>query len=179
MAVKLNLLPLDYAVSDSVAQVLKISRPLNVILLGIFLVTGLSMAGFFIFSSITIKNLNTTNNTLKRQIQSLQTAQQQVVLLKDRLGKIKKAYTKPSAIKNLNTMEPVLAILPDTASVSELDIDTQKTTVTVNFKTNQGLTNFMTNVSSQTSFSSISLDSFSYGPLDGYLVGFSFIPNTK
>jgi len=179
MAVKLNLLPQDYAVSDSVALVLKIARTLNIILLGIFVVSGLLMAAYFIFSSVTIKSLNTTNNTLKNQIQSLQTAQQQVILLKDRLGKIKRAYTKPSAVKNLTLVEPILASLPNTSSVSELNIDPQKTAMTVNFKTNSALTVFMSNLGTQTSFSGISLDSFSYSPSDGYFVGFSFVPNLK
>lgn len=178
MAVKLNLLPSDYVVSDSVASVLRIVHPLNLILLGLFLVSGLGMAAFFIFSSITIKNLNATNNTLKNQIQSQQTAQQQVVLLKDRLTKIKKAFTKPSAVKNLALVDPILARALGTSSIVSLEVDAQKTVVSVNFKTNSSLTDFLANLNSLTTFSSISMNLFRYTPGEGYTVEFAFVGKT-
>jgi len=179
MAIKLNLLPQDYAISDSVAGILKIAKPLNVILLTIFLLTTVGMSIFFVVSSVSIKNLNSDNETLKNKIQAQQSAQQQVVLLKDRLGKIKKVYLKPNAEQNLSSIDGFVNDLPSTVSVSELTIDFQKITMLVNFKNNTDLRNFMSSLRDQQTFSNISIDSFSYNKTDGYIVGLVFVVKSQ
>lgn len=175
MAVKINLLPQDYTVSDSVARVIKIVRPLNVILLSIFLVAALGAAGFFILSSITIKNLSTTNSTLTNQIESLQSAQQQVVLLKDRLGKIRRIMSKPGAYKNIAPINPILVAFFGSSTLTELDADSEKTLLTLNFKSGTDLSNFLDSISENPSFSNVAMNSFNYNPSNGYTVGFSFV----
>ncbi len=173
MAVKLNLLPSDYTVSKPVAAVLKVVRPLNVTLLAVFLASALGMAGFFIFSSVTLKNLNSVNNNLKSQIQSQQAAQQQVVLLKDRLSKIQRVQSTPGASKNLALVIPFVNAIGDDSVLTELDLDSQKTALSIGFKSNTNLTNFIKSLNSQSPFSSITLNSFNYNPVSGYLVEFS------
>jgi Tfp pilus assembly protein PilN len=173
-AVKLNLLPSDYSVSKPVANVLKIVRPLNVALLAVFLAGALGMAGFFIFSSVTLRNLNTANNSLKAQIQAQQEAQQQIVLLKDRLGKIKRIYEVPGASKNFSSMVPFINSIGETNNISEFEVEPQKISLTVAFKSNSELSRFMRSLDSQSPFATVALDSFSYNPASGYTVGMSF-----
>jgi len=174
MAVKLNLLPQDYAVSDSVNNVLKIARPTNVILLCLFLVISLSVAGFFIFESINIKKINTTNTLLRSQIASQEKAQQQAVLLKDRIGKIQQVFAKPEAYKNLNAINPVLLGVSEDASVSDLEVGPEGANVEINFKTNSSLLSFLDSLKSQVSFSTVSIEKFNYDSESGYSVGFLF-----
>lgn len=174
MAVKLNLLPSDYAVSKPVATVLNIVRPLNVILLAIFLACALGMAGFFIISSVSLNDLNSTNNSLKNQIQAQQVAQQQEVLLKDRLGRIQTVYNYPSGLKNFTAISSVIGSLPVNSSVSEMDLNSEKTDLSVLFTSNSDLTNFVKTLNSQNAFAGITLNSFGYNPTNGYLVGVSF-----
>ena len=175
MAVKLNLLPSDYAVSKPVATVLNIVRPLNVILLAIFLTCALGMAGFFIISSVSLNSLSSTNNSLKNQIQAQQVAQQQEVLLKDRLGKIQTVYNYPSGLKNLTSIGSVIGMLPVNSSVTEMELTSEKTSLSVLFTSNSDLTTFVKTLNSQNTFSGISLDSFAYNPANGYMVGVSFV----
>jgi Tfp pilus assembly protein PilO len=175
MAVKLNLLPSDYTITGPLATLIKVVRPLNVTLLAIFLAAALGMTGFLIFSSVSLNNLNSTNNSLKSQIQSQQAAQQQVVLLKDRLGKIKRVIAMPSASKSLSNINPLLDSVGETSAITGLDIDLQKTKLSIDFKSNSELTNFVNGLSSQNNFSAILIDSFSYSPVTGYSVGFSFV----
>lgn len=174
MAVKLNLLPQEYTLSGPVARVIKIARPLNIILLSIFLASSLGVAGYFIFSSITLGNLNTANTSYKNQIKAQQAAQQQIVLLKDRLGKIKQVFAKPDTAPNLLAIASIVNSVSGNASVTELDADSQKASLTVAFKNNYELSNFMNLINSQTAFSTISMDTFNYSPKTGYSVAFSF-----
>ena len=174
MAVNLNLLPSDYEVSDSVAKLIKSARQLNVILLAIFFAGALSMAGFFVFSAISLQNLNTQNTNIRNQIQVQQTAQQQVVLLKDRLSKIKRVQAVPGAAQNLTAISPLIGSVSDSGSVSELNVSPQKTSMSLTFRTNSDLVSFIKTLNGNTNFSSITMDSFSYNPTTGYLVSFSF-----
>ena len=174
MAVKLNLLPTDYALTGPVRQLIKVVRSLNVVSLALFFVTAVGMGGFFIFSSISLNSLVAENNKLKNQIQMQSVAQQQVVLLKDRLAQIKTARAIPSATKNFEKIGPVLSLVTGNSFVSELGVDPQKTTASVIFKSNSELTSFLKNVSSSTTFASVSLGTFSYSPVTGYQVELRF-----
>jgi hypothetical protein len=174
MAAKLNLLPPDYALTGPVGQIVKFARPLNVILLALFLVTVLGMGGFFIFSSLSLKSLTADNDSLKKQIQAQSTAQQQIVLLKDRLGKIKTVQGLPTATQNLTSIDPVLVLVAGNSFLSELDVDSQKVAATIVFKSNSDLTNFLKNISLNTTYSSVSLGTFNYSPAVGYQLSLSF-----
>ncbi len=175
MAVKLNLLPTDYALTGPVGQIVKFARPLNVILLALFLIMVLGMGGFFVFSSLSLRNLVADNDSLKNQIQLQSVAQQQIVLLKDRLGKIKTVQAIPTATDNLNGMDPLLVLITGNSFLSELNVDVQKVTATIIFKSNSELTNFLKAVNSNTSYSSVSLGTFNYNPTAGYQISLSLI----
>jgi hypothetical protein len=175
MAVNLNLLPQDYKVSDSVAKIIKIVRPLNVILLAVFLLSAIGVGAYFVYSTTVIENLDTTNTTLRNQVKSLQSAQQQAVLLKDRLGKIGKIYAKPAASKNLGAVDFLIKSLPPTTTINLMDIDAEKTGVTYAFATNTDLTNFLNLLNNQTNLD-VTMTSFNYETTNGYVVGFSFVP---
>ncbi|HKB88798.1 MAG TPA: hypothetical protein VKC53_04065 [Patescibacteria group bacterium] len=174
MAVKLNLLPEGYALSGPLSQVVKLVRPLNVILLAFFLIVVLGMGGFFIFSSFSLRNLNTANDALKSKIQSQATAQQQIVLLKDRLKQIKTVQGLPTALKNMTSITPLLASSSGTILVSELGVDPQKAAVSVVFRSNSDLTSFVRSLNTVKSFNTVSLGAFSYNPGSGYLVTLNF-----
>lgn len=174
MAAKLNLLPPDYAISGSVRQLLKLAKPLNVILLSLFLITVLGMGGFFIFSSFSLNNLKATNTKLEGQIKAQEAAQQQIVLLKDRLGQIKTVQSLPNAAKNLTNVDPYLSILSPNSIISELDVDAQKTSSSIVFRSNSELSAFMKNLNTNKVFSTISLNTFSFNPSGGYLVGVDY-----
>lgn len=174
MAVKLNLLPSDYALTGPVRQIINIARSLNVILLALFFVTGIGMGGFFIFSSISLNGLTKENNSLKTQIQAQSVAQQQIVLLKDRLAQIKSVQAIPSASKNFGKISPILNMVTGNSYISELGVDSQKTTASVIFKSSSELTNFLKSVSSDKTFSAVSLGTFNYSPIMGYQVGLNF-----
>lgn len=174
MTIKINLLPENYALAGSVGQVVKLVRPLNVILLALFLVTVIGMGGFFVFGSLSLKSLGSANDSLKSQIQTQEVAEQQIVLLKDRLGQIKTVQAIPNVTGNLNNVDTFLTSLSGNSLISGLDVGPLKTSTSIVFKTNSDLTNFMQSLNSNKIFDSISLGTFSYNPAGGYLVGLDF-----
>lgn len=174
MAVKLNLLPPDYSLSAPVRQTIKMVKSLSVILLGLFIVMTSGIGAFLIISSISLKNLSAENESLKVQIQEQSTVQQQVVLLKDRLSQIKTVQAMPSAIDNLNKIIPVSNLVTGSSYISELSVDTQKTSASIVFRSNSDLTNFFKSISENEDYSSITLGTFNYSPIVGYQISLSF-----
>lgn len=172
MAVNINLLPSELKVSTSLAQSLKIVRMVGVIALGVFLLFGLGVAGFFIISTVELNNLNTSNNSLKGQLTGMSTTEQQFFLLKDRIAKIKTAESISSATKSLIDFEPFITPL-QTSKIAELDITPSKVTTTINFNSNEELTNFMTAISSSTIYKNVTITSFGYNPAVGYSLSMS------
>lgn len=170
MAIKINLLPPESTISGPVAQMMKVARMLNVIFLGVFLVVGFGLGVFFVVSSLQLQDLNATNNKLKGQITAQETSEQQLVLLKDRLAKIQTVKNLPDTTKNMVKVDPFIRELVGNTSLTELEVDAQKTDLSVLFRTNSDLTNFLKSMSDNKVYKSSILSSFGYNPSSGYLV---------
>ena len=174
MAIKLNLLPPEYAVSKGLTRLLKTTRMLGVIGLAGFVVFALGLTGFFIFSSFELRNLKAENDSFKGQITALNTSEQQVVLLKDRLKKIKTMQTIASSAKNLTSIEPLITAIGQDTTLTELSIDPQKVETSVLVRSNSELTAFLGNLKNSQVFKSIILTSFGFNPVSGYLINIRF-----
>lgn len=173
MAIKMNLLPPEYGATKGLGKLLKSVRTLGIVSIAVFLVFALGISAFFIISSVTLNNLNSNLDSLKVQITSQQASEQQIVLLKDRLAKIKLALNSPSANKNLAAIYPYVSGLPGDASLSEFKLDSTKADITVVFRSNDQLTSFLQKLGGSKDFNSVSLTSFVYSPESGYSVGIS------
>lgn len=174
MAVNINLLPGELKVSSGLSQVLRIVRMIGVISLAAFLVFGLGVAAFFIFSTVELNGLNSTNTNLKGQLSALSTTEQQFVALKDRLAKIKSAQSQSSATKYLTDFVPFIAPFTGT-TVNELDVDPGKLSVTLNFHSNSDLSTFIKSISSTDIYKNVTVNSFGFSPLGGYLVNLTIL----
>lgn len=170
MAIKLNLLPPKYGALGNVGKVLKATRALGVIAMALFFVFALAVSAFFIISTITINNLNSDVNSLKSQVTAQQTSEQQIVLVKDRIGKIKTVLATPDALKNLTAINTYISGLSGTTALTDLSIDPLKVDMSLTFRTNADLTNFMTQISQDKNFGSIALTSFGFAAATGYSV---------
>ena len=171
MAIKLNLLPPELAIDKNLSSLLKLSRSLGVISIAAFLIFVLGVGGFFIVSTVTLNNLNTNTDALKKQIADQETSEQQIVLLKDRIKKISLVQSTPGSLNNLVAIDPFLLNLTADSSVSELSVDSQKTQLLLNFKSNSQLSTFLDTLSASDVFKTVVISSFSLSPVSGYSVG--------
>lgn len=171
MAVTLNLLPTELAVGKNLARALKTIRALGVILLAVFIMFIVGVSAFFIFESINLKNITNDMSDLGNQIKAQETSEQQIVLLKNRIGKIVILQKQPNSSKNLSAIEPFLATLPGNTPINELNVDSQKITLSLTFKSNSALSTFFSSLNNTSSFKSVVLSSFGFNPVSGYLLG--------
>lgn len=175
MALKINLLPPESTVSGPMGQLIKITRALNIILLGGFILFAFGLSAFFIFNSLKLQNINSEIAQLKSSVSAQESSEQQVVLLKDRLGKVQLLQSLPSSMKNMVNIDNFLATIEGNATLTELDVDSQKTDISMLFRNNADLSNFLRSITSSKLFKSATLSSFGFNPASGYLVSIHLI----
>lgn len=172
--IKINLLPQEISVNKSVANFAKIIKRLNIFLLVVFIVFALGLGVYLFFGARQLTSLEVEASDLETQIKSQQKVEQSMVLLKDRLVKIKLVEGTESAREVLELMDPVISLLPLDAQLGELSVDSKKIDMGVSFPSSASLNNFFTVLDNLDNFAKINLSNFSFNPSTGYLVGFSF-----
>lgn len=176
MAIKINLLPPESTVSGPLGKIIKITRTLNVIFLAGFIIFAVGLGAFFIFSTLQLQNINASMDQVKREISAQEKSEQQLIILKDRLGKIQVVQGLPNSIKNLSGVDPLISALPsESASLTELDLDSKGIDLSVIFRSNSSLTNFVSSLSESQLFRTVVMTSFGYNPATGYLVSLTLI----
>lgn len=170
MAIKVNLLPPEYSVSGPLSKALKTLRTLNVILLAAFIIFATGLGGYILFSVFQQRSLNEQEAQLKAQVTAQQQSEQQLVLMKDRLGKIQTLKTVSGAEENLEKIDPLVASITGDNLLTELEVDSRKIDLSVLIRTNSQLSAFLGSLRSQEVFNTIVLSSFGFNPASGYLV---------
>lgn len=175
MPVNLNLLPDNVAPKGGLARTLTMTKQLTVILLAVFIIIVVGISGFFLVSSLELDRLTSEIDSLKTQIAQQETVETQVVLLKDRIDKIKTAQKIASAQGPMDQITPVISSIPQGSALADLSLDSTKTDLSVAFDSSASLGDFFKQLTTSTSFSSIVLTSFGLNPASGYLASLRFI----
>lgn len=174
MAVKVNLLPEDLAVKKGTAKIAKLFKSLTTISLVVALVVGVGLLIFFLVSYFQLKGLESNIADVEAQVKAQETTEQRVVLLKDRLTKIKQIQAIEDASKPIEDISPFLNTLPVEASLGEFDVDSDKIDASFRFASSTSLNDFFTSLLDFDAFPRATLTSFGFNPNNGYLVGVRF-----
>ncbi len=175
MAIKLNLLPEELAVNKKLTSTVKALKNLSLISVILLILFSLGVLGYFLVSSTQLRNLEADISELSARIETQETVEQRIVLIRDRVIKIKAIETIDSAGDNFSEVLPVVDSLPADASLNELSIDSQKIDASMTFRSSSSLSQFFSNLTSFENFSKITLSSFGLNPATGYVVGLRFI----
>jgi len=171
----LNLLPPELSVSKNLNSFLKTVRSLGVIGIAAFLIFGVGVSAFFIFSTISLNGINANVTKLKGQVSAQQKSEQQIILVKDRLEKIASIQNLPNSSSNQTAIEPFLTNLSVNSSLGELEIDPAIVRLSANIKTNSDLSTFLGSFQSSDVFKTVDLTSFSLSPINGYSIEISAV----
>lgn len=174
MAIKVNLLPEDLAVKKGTAKIAKLFKSLTTISLVVSLVVGVGLLLFFLISYFQLKGLESNIADAEVQVRAQETTEQRVVLLKDRLTKIKQIQAIEDASKPIEDISSFLNTLPADTSLGEFDVDSDKIDASFRFASSSSLNEFFANLLTLDQFSRASLTSFGFNPASGYLVGVRF-----
>lgn len=175
MAVNLNLLPQDLAIGRNYSKIIKVIRAVNIILLTFFLISLIGIGIFYSINSLRLSSLVSQNKNLISKIKAEETTEQKLILLKDRIAKVKLAYSSDSLTKSIDLVSPIISQLPDTALINELNLDMNKITASFLFRSGGDVSTFFQNIYSSNLFKGVNLTSFGFSPKTGYLVSLELV----
>lgn len=169
----INLLPTDISPKGPVVKISSLIKNLAVISFTLFLLTAFGMLAVFVLNSVQIRSLNQTSEELKTSIKSLETTEQGLVLVKDRLSKANLVLAVESGGDEAAGLGTITAGLPASVALTEAVISKDVLETTFVATDSQGLTTLMAQIISQEAFAKVDLVSFSFNPNAGYIPSFS------
>lgn len=168
-----NLLPTDISPKGPIVKLSNLLKNLAVIAFAIFLLAAFGMVAMFILNNAQIKDLEARSEALKTSIRSLETTEQSLILVKDRLGKAKQALALESGKDETEGMEIITSGLPSGVTLSEAVISKDVLDATFITLDSESLASLMAIIISQNTFKKVELISFSFNPNSGYVPSFS------
>ncbi len=98
-----------------------------------------------------------------------------MVLVKDRIGKANKIYSKSDISTSIENFELINANLSSSVFLMEAKIDDKKTEGSYAISSSLGLVRFMSNLLVSDLYSKITMKSFSFTPAFGYMVSLEMV----
>ena len=172
MAANVNLLPKELAPSESVNKLGKVLNTFAAGVTGLFIVLAVAGGLTLYFFTARFNNLNQEQTDLKNSITNLQTSESQLILLKDRIGKIQTLlgsrvneglYTKQKEITNS---------LPSDMALERNEIGQGKSTIELVSNTSRSVTDLMSVILSKSDLSSLIMQEMTFNPYQGYKIVF-------
>jgi len=176
MPVKFNLLPEEQRVNRSLYNFLKLTRSLGTIFLAMLILSLGGCLAFFTISYFRLKNIEKLKVATTSEIHTYEVSEQQLVLLKDRIGKIDAILASPNAQDNLNKSKGLLDIVGGNTLLNDLTIDPAKIEMTLMFVDNADIGGFFDSISRSGQFNLVKMQSLGLNPNIGYSATFDLEP---
>lgn len=165
----INLLPEEITPKGFAVRLAQILRNVATVGLALLVVSGVGIGAFFILTSVEIRSSTARQDQLKSTVKSLEGTEQSLVLLKDRVGKVKQVLGADTVSPSIVKAGTIITSFPPDVSPKEIQIgDISKITVSVTDTSE--LTKFMSGVITASKFKRIDLRGFSFSPTGGYLI---------
>lgn len=173
---KINLLPADLGPKASVLKLANLGKKVAVIISLSFLIFGILLGGYIIFLNLELRNSNSKQTSLKTSISSLQSTEQSLYLLKERIGKIRLLLTKEPETSVFESTNNALFNISG-INFTHILVSADKTTVSGNSQSTSALSTFFAGVLASETYKTAKLTTFSFNPKLGYVFGLEL--NTK
>lgn len=167
----INLLPDEYKVKTPLFKFFLNLKKIALVELSVFFVILGSLFGYFLYLKYEIDISLKRQEVLKNEVKSLEKEEQQFVLIKDRLRKIENIISKQSQSSTANVFVSLRDLFP-LQYLQQADMGGGKIEITFLFPSADILTQFLSNIVTQSNFNEVKISSFSFAPDKGYLVSF-------
>lgn len=166
---EINLLPVEITPKGFSIRLATILRNVATVGFVILLIAGVGIGAFFLITSTEIRTSNTRQDQYKTTIKSLESTEQSLVLLKDRVGKVKTVLGLDTVSPEVQKAGAIISTFPPDVEAKEIQIS-EITKFTVAVTDTSELTKFLSSVIAANKFKKIDLKGFSFSPTGGYLI---------
>lgn len=168
---EINLLPIDLSQKSETSLAANSVKKIILVLSSIFLV--LIVLGIilivFLTNQVNASTLRATN--LKAEIQKLETVEQKLILVKDRIAKIKEAQGEINTETSLETLNPIMSNLPANVTLDSISIENDGAIeFAVISRDSLGMATYMNSLVSSGIYKELSLSDFVFAPETGYKI---------
>lgn len=173
----INLLPTQLALKGKDKIVIEAVRKIALIGFLLLILASLVIAGYLVYALFRVRLSVNNEEALKSEIGSFQQTEQGLFLIKNRLSRIKSVLAKESANDQITKLSGLLQALPPDFRVLEIQVTSQKVTLSLIFFSSDSFGNFYKRLIDLKLYSSVSLKSLSFNPSAGYLATFELSGN--
>lgn len=168
---RINLLPDELLNKTSARKIADFLKSIIASTFAVFFLGVLGGVSYLIILNVQFKNLSNRQVQLKTSVQSLETTEQQIVLVKDRIKKANQVLgdTKTEVlVESFNNS--ILNFVPAGVRIVEAKVTKESTTASFVVTSSKALTALFSNMTSSEDFSKVRLETLSFSPSVGYLV---------
>lgn len=165
----INLIPEEVAPKGAAARLSIFLRTVSAIGLTLFILVVFGLTSYYLVNYFQLRASESRQENLKNVISSLQDTESSLILLRDRLSKVKEVYAHDSADKNINAVSQVFAQVPSGISISDFETTLKKIDMSVIAQSSLSLSQFINVLITSDLFETINLKSFSFNPTGGYV----------
>jgi len=166
----INLLPTDLSPKGPVIKLAKSLKNIAIAGFVVFIISLVSLIVFLLFISTNLSSSTARQEQLKTSIKSLEQTEQRLVMVKDRLKYTKQVLGKANAADDLEQLKALLLSLPESASVSQVDIAKDKVELTMLVTDSSGVSQSLATLMAAGLYEKIILLSFGFNPNTGYFI---------
>lgn len=165
---EINLLPQEFRPKASFVKLAKTLNKIAIVSIFLLLISTFFLLVTFIFYSQKTKSLLTEKNELTKIIKALEDSEQRVVLVKDRVEKIRKVQEIPSAVEEVEVISGVSASLPQSIVLKNASLSQDKVELSLNGTSLIDMTNFFASLISNQNLKFVKIISFNFNSETGY-----------
>jgi len=173
---KINLIPEELTVPSSVVKLTKLINKFSIVSVISLILTLLVMISLFVYFSFNLKNLDSSNSSLKADVVSLEKTEQQLLLTKDKLSKIllvKSLNSADTNFENYKEFKAVASEFPD-LSLGESEINSKGMEISVSSNNTSSFIAFLKKIGEFNKFPNASITSLNYSPDKGLLLNLAY-----
>lgn len=174
MPKKINLLPTRHPEVAEVPRLRRLLRLFIISTLALSIFLGVLGLGIIFFLSNQLKNLSREQADLKTSISSLESAEQSLVLVKDRIQKIQEFLSINQDLENLSKQRFVVNSLPSEILIKKAFINQDGSTVELISPSSVAVRELFSTLIKNQQFSSLLLEELKFNPVLGYQFSLSF-----
>lgn len=173
----INLIPPDFAPTGKTAKLARLIRNTGLVLFSIFLVSTLVMIGIFIYYAVSLTSVKAKENQLKNSIASLESTEQKLVLIKDRLGYANTILNKETSLVHIDKLGLITQVPGINLTRSEMiSIKNDSSLVITDLGS---LSNLFSRLKTGEIYKHVILNSFNFNPASGYQVSLTMSDKTQ
>lgn len=173
---KINLIPEELTVPPSVVKLTKFISKLSIISVISLILTSLAMISLFVYFSINLKSLDSSNSILKETVLSLEKTEQQLALTKDKLSKIMLVKSLDSSdinFENYKEFKTITTEFPD-LSLGETEINSKGMEVFISSNNTSSFISFLKKLNEFNKFPNASIQSLNFSPEKGLTLNLTY-----